>query len=344
MTTLLQEFKQPWAMERGRFVHLHDTVAAYLRRENKIVDANQGGYGESGRQYEVRGGVAIIPVVGILAKRPSLLLDIFGGTATSEVAEQFRMAMADPNVHTSLLYIDSPGGTVDGTQALAREIFNARGQGKNIVAFSNGLMASAAYWIGAQAHRAYISGDTDTVGSIGVVARHIDVSRAYDAAGVKVTEITAGRYKRAASEYEPLSETGRRTIQEMLDHVYTVFLSDVAKARTKLSLDPVKTAAQEGFETIPWADGRLFLGQQAIDRGLVDGFATLEQLIKSKGSLPGATSRRATVASSVDIDRLPIEQRAKVLWNRDPQLREEFKMGGFNSYLGWMRSEERKRS
>jgi signal peptide peptidase SppA len=186
--------------------------------------------------------------------------------------------MADPEVHSVLLYIDSPGGAVDGTQELAREVYGARGKGKNIVAYSDGLMASSAYWIGAQAERVYISGDTVTVGSIGVVARHIDVSQMEQRMGVKTTEITAGRYKRAASEYEPLSETGRQTIQEMLDHIYGVFLSEVAKARPRLSLEPVKTGKEE---TIPWADGRLFLGGQAIDAGLVDGVATMASLIST---------------------------------------------------------------
>jgi signal peptide peptidase SppA len=146
------------------------------------------------------------------------------------------------------------------------------------------MMASAAYWIGSGADRIYISSDTVTVGSIGVVARHVDYSRAYEEAGIKVTEITAGRYKRAHSMYEPLSERGRRTIQDELDYLYGVFLSDVAPNR-KLSLDTVK---DERADTIPWADGRIFLGRQAIDVGLVDGVSTLvdlqDKLIKNKGT------------------------------------------------------------
>jgi ClpP class serine protease len=144
-------------------------------------------------------------------------------------------------------------------------------------------MASAAYWIGAQAQRVYISGDTDTVGSVGVVARHIDVSRMEEKLGIKTTEITAGKYKRAASEYEPLSETGRRTIQDMLDHIYGAFLADVSRARPQLSLDPVKQGKEE---TIPWADGRLFLGNQAIEAGLVDGVSTLPGVISSLSKDP----------------------------------------------------------
>jgi len=343
MNTLLEAFRKPWAMERGQFIHLHDATAAYMRGGDRAVDAALGAFTQRGNQYEVRGDVAIIPVVGILVKRPSLLLNLFGGTATTEVAEQFRKAMANPAIVSIILYIDSPGGTVDGTQELAREIREARGQGKNIVAFSDGLIASAAYWIGAQSHRAYISSDTVTVGSIGVVARHIDISRMEERIGVKTTEITAGRFKRAASMYEPLSESGRRTIQEMLDHVYGAFLADVAQARPQLTLEPVKTAAQEGFDTIPWADGRLFLGKQALDAGLVDGFATLEQLIKSKGNLAG-TSKKTKVEASINIDHLPIEQRAKVLWDRSPELRREFRMGGFAAYLAFEKNRKDIRS
>jgi ClpP class serine protease len=69
------------------------------------------------------------------------------------------------------------------------------------------MMASAAYWIGSAAEKVYISSDTTQVGSIGVVASHIDVSKAEEMQGYKTTEIVAGKYKRIASRYSPLTET-----------------------------------------------------------------------------------------------------------------------------------------
>lgn len=279
---ILDIVTSPWAIMPEKLVEIQEIYCTHLRGEKIDLAGIEARLGRpldnQVKPYETIDGVAVIALDGVISKRMNIFQKISGGVSSELAARDFRQAMADPEVHSVLLYIDSPGGAVDGTQELAREIYDARGQGKNIVAFSDGLMASAAYWIGAQAHRVYISGDTVTAGSVGVVARHIDVSRYEEKIGIKTTEITAGRFKRAASEYEPLSETGRRTIQEMLDHIYGVFLSDVAKARPQLSVEPVKQGKEE---SIPWADGRLFLGGQAIEAGLVDGVATLASLIST---------------------------------------------------------------
>lgn len=284
---ILDIVTSPWAIMPEKLVELQEIYITHLRGEKidlASVEARLGRpLNNEPRPYEVQDGVAVLAIDGVISKRMNIFQKISGGVSSELLRRDFSQAMNDPDVHSVVLYIDSPGGAVDGTQELAREIHAARGQGKNLVAFSDGLMASAAYWIGAQAHRAYISGDTVTVGSIGVVARHIDVSRYEEKIGVKTTEITAGRYKRAASEYEPLTETGRRTIQEMLDHIYNAFLADVARARPQLSIEPVKTGKEE---TIPWADGRLFLGRQAIEAGLVDGVSTLAAVISDLSTEP----------------------------------------------------------
>jgi len=284
---ILDIVTSPWAIMPEKLVELQEIYITHLRGEKidlASVEARLGRpLNNEPRPYEVTDGVAVLAVDGVISKRMNIFQKISGGVSSELLRRDFAAAMADPEVHSIVLYIDSPGGAVDGTQELAREVYEARGQGKNLVAFSDGLMASAAYWIGAQAHRAYISGDTVTVGSVGVVARHIDVSRYEEKIGVKTTEITAGRYKRAASEYEPLTETGRRTIQEMLDHIYGAFLADVARARPQLSIEPVKTGKEE---TIPWADGRLFLGRQAIEAGLVDGVSTLAAVISALSTEP----------------------------------------------------------
>jgi signal peptide peptidase SppA len=169
-----------------------------------------------------------------------------------------------------LLYVDSPGGTVDGTQALADLIFNARGK-KPIVAIADGMAASAAYWIGSAADKFFISGDTTLTGSIGVVAQHTDISTAEEKRGIKVTEITAGKYKRIASEHAPLTDEGRASIQERVDHLYSVFVDNVARNRG-VSSDLVAS---------DMADGKLFVGKQAIKAGLVDGVSTPEAAIAS---------------------------------------------------------------
>jgi len=277
---LIDVLTAPWAILPEKLVEIQEIYKVHLRGEKIDLAAVEAAIGRpldnQVKPLQIDRGVATIQIDGVIAKRMNVFMRISGGVSSELVMKDFRRAMADPGVHSILLYTDSPGGAVDGTQELAMEISAARGRDKDkcVVAFTDGMMASAAYWIGSAADRIYISSDTVTVGSIGVVARHVDYSRAYDEAGIKVTEITAGRYKRAHSMYEPLSETGRRTIQDELDHIYGVFLNSVA-ANRKLSLDTTKDGKAD---SIPWADGRVFLGRQAIDVGLVDGVSTLVDL------------------------------------------------------------------
>jgi ClpP class serine protease len=127
------------------------------------------------------------------------------------------------------------------------------------------------------------------VGSIGVVASHKDISGAEDKAGIKTTEIYAGQFKRIASSYAPLTDSGRQSIQDQVDYTYSLFVSAVASQRGVSEEKVLKSMA----------DGRVFQGQQAIDAGLVDGVSTLDALVAQLNSdRPGgqSTQSRAGVA------------------------------------------------
>jgi signal peptide peptidase SppA len=152
------------------------------------------------------------------------------------------------------------------------------------------MMASAAYWIGSAADQVYIGADTAAVGSIGVVASHTDYSRREEMLGIKTTEIYAGKYKRIASEHQPLSADGREYMQETVDYLYSVFVGEVAKQRGS---DP-ETVHQN------MADGRIFTGQQAVSAGLVDGVSTLDQLIADMGASQIAERQRAAALRALN--------------------------------------------
>jgi ClpP class serine protease len=97
----------------------------------------------------------------------------------------------------------------------------------------------------------------------------VDYSKLEERVGIKTTEIAAGRYKRIASEHAPLTDEGRAYIQALLDEIYTVFVDAVARNRG--------TDAETVLKDM--ADGRLFIGRQAVSAGLVDGVSTLDALI-----------------------------------------------------------------
>lgn len=269
---LLDILTSPWAIIPAKLNEIQEIYFTHLRGEKidiRGIEARIGRKLENEEQgYENIQGIGVIPVNGVIAKRMNLFSEISGGVSTQLVARDFKEAMNDRKVKAVLLDIDSPGGMVDGTQDLANLIYQSRGK-KPIAAFTDGMMASAAYWIGSAADEIFISGDTTQVGSIGVVASHVDVSKAEEKAGMKTTEIVAGKYKRIASRYAPLSEEGKATLQEMVDYLYRVFIEDVAKHRGVTEEDALKMA-----------DGKVFIGKQAKEIGLVDGIMNFDDLIQ----------------------------------------------------------------
>ncbi len=298
---LIDVLTSPWAIVPEKFGEIKEIYARHVRGEKIDITALEARLGaplaSQPKPYEVQDGVALLALEGVLAKKMNLFTKISGGTSTQLFARDLRAAYEDPAVHALVIMIDSPGGSVDGTQELARLIADARGQDKPIVAWVDGLMASAAYWTGSAADAIYIGAMTDAVGSIGVAMEHINYAGADAKAGIERTEIYAGKYKRIASDTGPLTDEGRDYLQAQVDAIYTVFVDAVAQQRG--------VAAEQVLTSM--ADGRVFIGQQAIDNGLVDGAATLEGLIadlaagrytrKRSGAAGAAATRAATPAS-----------------------------------------------
>lgn len=284
----------PWAITPNMLQEIQRIYSSHLHRAEKIdIAAIEAATGKSlnnsrAGAYIVE-GIAIIPIHGVIGKRMNLFTQISGGCSTEAVANDYITALNDPAVKGIILHIDSPGGTVDGTQLLADLIAQNRGV-KPCIALADGMMCSAAYWIGCAADSINIVDLTTDVGSIGVVAAHMDISGWEEKQGVKTTEITAGKYKRAISQYAPLSEEGRAIIQSDLDQIYNLFLDTVAANRGSSVEDVVTNMAE----------GRVFLGQKALDNGLVDSVATLAETIQQVKDLAAgkaaAGMKRASAA------------------------------------------------
>lgn len=292
---LIDIINGPWAITPEMLTELVNIYKTHMRGDKidiESVEAKIGRPLNNEREHvNVVDGVAIIPVHGVIAKRMNLFQKISGGASTELIAEDIRAAIDDPDVRAVVLDVDSPGGTVDGTFQLAEKIYNMRGD-KPIVSWANGLMASAAYAIGSAADQIYSADQTTVVGSIGVIATHVDYSEYEKKMGIKTTEIYAGKYKRIVSDVKPLSKEGREFMQSHVDYLYSVFVDNVSKFRGV----PVSTVLDD------MADARLFIGQQAVDAGLVDGVSTLEGLIAalSDGELPaGNTGSAAAETESI---------------------------------------------
>ena len=212
-------------------------------------------------------GVAILPLYGAIFPRANLMTETSGATSAESFGRMFRQAMADTNVGAVVLDIDSPGGAVSGIDELSFEIARSRGA-KPVVAVANHLAASAAYWIATAADEIVVPPSAE-VGSIGVFAAHEDVSKALEAEGVKVTLVSAGKYKVEGNPYEPLTEEARSAIEIRVADFYNMFVSRVAKNRGVSA-----AAVRNGY-----GEGRVVGAKDARASGMADRIDTLEGTI-----------------------------------------------------------------
>jgi signal peptide peptidase SppA len=286
---LVDFLRSPWAIIPDRLLDIQAIYAQHLSGPKIDIEAIEARLGRplANDQQEYRmedGGVAVLSISGVISNKANMFTRVSGGASAQLLTQQLASMRADPRVRAVVLDFDTPGGSVFGIPAMAAEI-RALASEKPTVSVSTGMMASAGYWTGSASNAVYISGETDYVGSIGVVATHSYNPRN---PGAQVTEITAGKYKRMASDNAPLDNDGRAYIQSQVDEIYRAFVASVAENR-RASVDDV-------LEKM--ADGRIFIGQQAIDAGLADGIATVETMVERMATDPEkyASRRKAVFA------------------------------------------------
>lgn len=224
--------------------------------------------------------IAHLPLWGVLDQHSSWMLEMFGGTSTDLFGAMFDAAIADPSIGAILIDVDSPGGSVYGAQELSDKIFKARGS-KPIIAVANSLMASAAYFIASAADEVLIT-PSGEVGSIGVIAIHMDYSKYESDIGVKPTIIKAGKYKSEGNPHEPLNDEAFDYLQGRVNEYYTAFVGTVARNR----------GVSAGTVMKDFGEGRVFGALKAKKAGMVDGIMTAEKvfnkLVNKKSTLTRA--------------------------------------------------------
>jgi ClpP class serine protease len=171
-----------------------------------------------GRGYAVTdAGIAVVPVLGPLVARGDSLTELFGASVYGELGEAIEAALIDPAVRGVVMEIDSPGGKVAGMFDLVDRLVSLRATaGKPLWAVASESETSAAYAIASAAEHIYVT-RTGEVGSIGIVAAHLDQSSADAKAGLAWTFIHAGAHKLDGNPHQPLSDPARAAIQADVD-------------------------------------------------------------------------------------------------------------------------------
>lgn len=143
------------------------------------------------------GSIAVIPLNGPLMKDNQYC----GPVGMATIGERIKAADQHHNIDGIILKIDSPGGTVDGTKALADIV---KATEKPIIAFVDGLMASAALWIGSAADEIIAADNKTRIGSVGVLLSFMDVQPAYEKLGVKFHNIVASQSKDKTKAFDEI--------------------------------------------------------------------------------------------------------------------------------------------
>ena len=236
-------------------------------------------------------GIAVIPVYGTLVRR-SLGLDAASGlTSYGQVAAMLDAALADASVTGILLDIDSPGGEAGGVFELAQRV-RAASAVKPVWAVASDSAFSAAYAIACAASRIYVS-QTGGVGSIGVIAMHVDQTARDAQDGYRYTAVTAGAHKNDFSPHEPLDPDAFALLQAEVDRLYGLFVDHVAAMR---GLDATAVRATEAG---------LYFGPNAISVGLADRLGTTESALADFASYlatnAGASGLKVLAATSLPL-------------------------------------------
>ena len=237
-------------------------------------------------------GIAIIPIHGTLVRRAVGLDAASGLTSYARIAADIDAALASPDVAGILLDIDSPGGEAGGVFELSAHI-RAANAVKPVWAHAGDSAFSAGYAIACAARRVTLA-QTGGVGSIGVIALHIDQSVRNAQNGLSVTALYAGAHKNDATPHAPLTPQATDALQSEIDRLYALFVDHVARMRG-LDADAVRAT-----------EAALYFGSDAVTAGLADAVAPFNAVLAefstalgrhspgSNGPLPGANTPLAS--------------------------------------------------
>jgi protease-4 len=254
------------------------------------------------RQPSAANQIALVRVEGVI-------LD------ADEPVEQLRDFAENDAILAILIRIDSPGGAVVPSQEIYDQVRKIRTEGRQKVVVSMGsVAASGGYYIASASDRIVANPGTLT-GSIGVILEMPNFEELMKKIGVDNTVVKSGAHKDLISPFHKLGDEERAILQRVMDDVHDQFIQAVADGRG---------LAKETVAAI--ADGQVFTGRQAKERGLVDEIGSFEDAIRITGELAGIMGRPVIVEpkrpfSLTDLIRTMFRGRIGALMDSAPTIR-----------------------
>ena len=285
-------FHTPLMIDSKKLAAILAVLAPRLGLEPPAVEAALLSEQRSRKPYAVTdAGIAVIEVSGSLVNRASGMDSQSGLTSYEQLGNEILDAATDPQVRGILLRFDSYGGEANGAWDVAGLIEEAARM-KPVWASVDDWALSAGYLLASAADRIWVT-RTGGVGSVGIIAMHVDQS-GWDAAnGLRYTTIFAGRHKNDFNPHEPLSDGAREVLVAEINRLYGMFVDAVARRRN-LSAEAVR-ATEAG----------VFYGEEGVARGFADRVGTFrdalaamtESLSKPKFTKGGISVSESTQAA-----------------------------------------------
>ncbi|EAS2833700.1 S49 family peptidase [Salmonella enterica] len=261
-----------------------------LRMQAETQEYLSGGK-RPARVYQVRDGVAILPVTGTLVHRLGGMRPFSGMTGYDCITACLLQAMQDPAVHGVLLDIDSPGGQAAGAFDCADMIYRLRNT-KPVWALCNDTACSAAMLLASACSRRLVT-QTSRIGSIGVMMAHTSYAGQLEQAGVDITLIYSGQHKVDGHQFAALPEAVRQDFQQRIDAARAMFAQKVA-TYTGLTVDAVMAT-----------EAAVYDGQAGIDAGLAsemvnaaDAVAVMAAALREESTTGGRMPELTTVEAA----------------------------------------------
>jgi protease IV len=232
--------------------------------------------------------IAVLDIDGIITSRA---IDQSGYNMVDVIKAQLKRAEEDEKVKAVILKVDSPGGEVLASDAIARAVaeFQKKRHGKPVVCSMGSLAASGGYYVSAPC-RWIVAHDLTITGSIGVIMSTWNYRGLMDKVGLRPETFKSGKYKDMLSgsrEPDSITPEEREMIQALIDGTYGKFKSVVAEGR-KLAHEQNKDKGRTlGEEWADYADGRILSGTEAFKLGFVDELGTFDDAVKRAKSIAG---------------------------------------------------------
>lgn len=220
-------------------------------------------------------GVAVVGVGGVLEKRESFFSS---GTSYLRIQQAMNAALEDKSVEEIMLLVSSPGGSVEGMAETGDLVRSARAK-KRVTTFIDGMGASAAYYIGAQANEVVASRDA-TVGSIGIISYLYDMSAAFKKEGIKPVVISTGEAKGTGIPGTEVTKVQHADIERMVNFHFEDFKDAIVQGRR---MDP------KAVEAV--ATGEVWPAPEAVTLNLVDRIATFDETLGGLAASVKASAR-----------------------------------------------------